>query len=470
MIFLIQDIKHLLEFWDKTKEDKKYNDNWRILISGNQKQNWPVNKKLVQKQLSVNHQNVIRLLEEDGFDGNPVLEGQWGAVKKYLDITGWPSSYDILRISDFFHISFIQTTLLCLKTSFEKSLIKNPNSPHENTAKMQYAEDYINKAAESLADNIDQLKFKIKTRDFRSLIQLFDLFDEYYKLPFNYEKFRELVLSLFNQKVILMSIFAKDFGDIDDIFNDKFIIKSQNKESAVLFTLKVQWLDTQDDLADRIEDLNHILKQYGINIKDWRTGASDIFNQKILVDLIRNFKKESLEDTLDIQSQIDLIDSIFNQVNSGFYNKELYPITTTFFTQQKPITQLFTISNIEQSNSFYAMESFNIQSLKDFESSRNETFINLSSAQKIKVLEKDIKSMSLLIDSIDSQIEDIRSIYETAIINSDENSTLLFKEQLSQKLKESLDEAINEYTRTNETQINLGNYEMLLRLKELVNK
>jgi hypothetical protein len=464
MYFLSQDLKHLCEFWDQSRNDQNFNDDWRIMISGSQKKNWPVHKKLIQQQLAADHTNTIRLLEQDGFDGNPVMNLKWPAIKKYLDITGWPSSYDILRISDFFHLSFVQTLKLCLKASFERSLLKDNDTPYENAVQIQYARNYIDKKLIEFTKNIDSLKFKIYTRDFRTLQELFLLMNEYYVLHFDFERFKALVVILVEQKHLLLSIFSNDSTDIANEFNKRLQHKSKEKHSATLLTLKVQWLDVKDDLTEKIGELNHILKRYGIDIREWQTGASGIFSNKLFVDLIQIIRHLPEDDYIDSKTQNDLITGIFNTPESVFFNRELFSITSTFFNLDSTGSKLFTFTSFGKSASV-RLASDRINYINDFNRTENHEFIAANLNQRIEILKKEIQSMSLFLEVIQKQIQDISETRVFLSLDRKKDSTSIVMQNLSMKYLENINQAIAEIIERNETQIDLNHYEILLMLK-----
>lgn len=294
MILFQHDIKHLCEFWNYSKKDNNFDDRWRHLVSSSQRTNWPINSKLRQQQLAVDHENFIRLLPEDGFDGKPVFEGKWSAIKKYLETSGWPSVITSLRFGDFFHLNIIQTLILSIKASFEKALLQLPDTAITNIAKIHYEEKAIETLTENFVTNAEELKFKLDIRDFRNTSDLFIFFKEYYLLDIEFQEFVVLIKDILGRNLHLISIFSKDTQDFINTtkYSDKRN-QNSNSEQSVSIVLKLKWADRKIDLKDKMEDLNTLLEEYGIMIKEWSSSLETPYNyylqsnemiQRIIID------------------------------------------------------------------------------------------------------------------------------------------------------------------------------------------
>ncbi|MBN2612322.1 MAG: hypothetical protein JXB00_12245 [Bacteroidales bacterium] len=411
MVLFQHDIKHLCEFWDISKKDEKFLDDWRFYVTTGQKKYWPANRKLRQQQLAIDHENFIRLLAEDGYDDNAVFDGKWSAVKKYLETSGWPSAIIILRCSEFFHLNILQTVILCLKTSFEKEILNLPDTNIDNVAKMLFANETIDQVTDFYLSDIDRIKFKLDLRDFRDFEDMYNLLKEFYPTIVDLDSFRELIKKILVEKIHLESIFSKKTREFQGRW-DYLDIRKQGelREKSAFIVLKIQWADRKLELADKVDELNRLLEDYGIMVKEWSKNVELPYNYFIETNKIIE-KLNNVTTSFNNEADTRLKDDGFS-VEKSLIRLDVKNITSTLDSN---IRQLYADSivgsalplfdSIASGGSILSFSGQPVDELLKVSSIPDSVFPGNVLKEKIYNARQEIEMLDKVIDLVKSQVK-----------------------------------------------------------------
>ncbi len=481
MVLFQHDIKHLCEFWDISKRDEKFIDDWRFYITPGQKVYWSVDQKLRQQQLAIDHENFIKLIAEDGYDDNPVFDGKWSAVKKYLETSGWPSAVTLLRCAEFFHLNTLQSVILCLKTSFEKEILNLPDSSIDNVAKMLFADMTIEKVTQTFLSDINQIKFKLDLRDFRDIEDLFQLMSEFYPALTDIEIFRELIRDILKEKLHLESIFSRKTREFLSSRNTLDIRKQgELREKSAFIVLKIQWADRKLELADKVDELNKLLEGYGILVKEWSKNVELPYNYFIetnrIVQRLQNSKglRGSAKDRTGFNAD-------GSEHNKSFTKLDLKKIALGLDSKIRKLYADSVVSNalplfdsIASGNSILDYSEQAVDELLKIKRIPDSSFPGKSLSEKIINAKEEISMLEKVLKIVESQLETIKKSEHYKTVRLHTSNSDFYRKQFLDIAKENIHTAleINESQKesiissADSEDINLLNKKILIELEK----
>ncbi len=247
----------------------------------NQKKAWPQNRKLSQRTLENGHSNCLKLLQEDGYDGDPVFSEN-ANVRKFFDNENrrWPASQeDIVRFGIFVHLDFYRSISLCLKAQWEKFYLKNINlTDNINQLGWEYDPDGAN-IEEILTDRQEKtseysIDFNIGLEKQADEASLFQFLEKYYPAEtsgYSLEQFSILIQDMIMRKMHLFPI--------DSLEVAKFITEEQKSRSILqqastiqandLWLKKSQWIQIEKDVANELFRLESYRLAQENDIQQW---------------------------------------------------------------------------------------------------------------------------------------------------------------------------------------------------------
>ncbi len=247
----------------------------------NQQKAWPQNRKLSQRTLENGHPNCLKLLQEDGHDGDPVFSEN-ANVRKFFDNENrrWPASQeDIVRFGVFVHLDFYRSISLCLKAQWERYYLKNINlTDNINQLGWEYDPDGAN-IEEILTERQEKtaeysIDFTIGLEKQADETSLHHFLEKYYPAEtsgYSLEQFKILIQDMIMRK---MHLFA-----IDSLEVAKFITEEQKSRSILqqastiqandLWLKKSQWIQIEKDVSNELFRLESYRLAQENDIQQW---------------------------------------------------------------------------------------------------------------------------------------------------------------------------------------------------------
>ncbi|MFA5285224.1 MAG: hypothetical protein WC347_06480 [Smithellaceae bacterium] len=255
------------------EEMSQYLEGWKANIDAteNQKKIWPQTRKLPQKAIGYDTENCLKLLVEDGFDGQPVGTAPVATARHYFwdnQEHVWIPDRDLIRFGIFFHLNFFKILALVLKGQWERYFSKEMN-------KNKDGRDLFDILRRSPKDAMElSPRFKPGMNRTSDKKKLYGFFEEHgglaSKAGYDEEKFNILI-----DQMILSYCYL--FGSCSPELDD-FIKKQREEQTALLaasddlneefWIKKCSWLELQNDLGNRLLELeNNRLKVANVKQK-----------------------------------------------------------------------------------------------------------------------------------------------------------------------------------------------------------
>ena len=224
-----------------------------------QKRRWPQNRKLTRPVLGYNSPDCLRLLPEDGLDGEPVGSVAKNTARHYFwdnEDHKWPPDRDIIRLGRFFQLDFFQSLALVLKGQWEQYFAKTVwKDFNEGRNLLDMLRDSIEKARKLSSDFFRDLQEK-SVESFPYLGELYRLFDDHYDfglfMEYDEKKFEALINQMIMSHVHLAGSESPEL--ISFIEKQKteqeYLREASKQESEAFWVAKCCWLELENEVGN----------------------------------------------------------------------------------------------------------------------------------------------------------------------------------------------------------------------------
>lgn len=243
---------------------KEYNDSFKEesgegCYPKKQREIWaPINRynAITQKIMGCDSEGCLRLLEECGYDGEPVCSQTASSIRKWFELTNghtFPPQRDVLRLAIFLCFDFYETLHFVLKSDFEKFLIES--DPNWNYLSGDSYIDIITRY--NSEGKKDELEKKIqgyhKSLDYNTLHLLFE---EHWQMAsstgYSQRNFKTLVDDLFRERLLFYENTSEKIGNFSR-YQQELIEQTRfgtPEEQDVLWQCRGRWQTLQDSLDE----------------------------------------------------------------------------------------------------------------------------------------------------------------------------------------------------------------------------
>jgi hypothetical protein len=232
-----------------------------------QRRCWPQDRGLGQEALGCDHENCLRLLMEDGFDGEPVGSVPARSVRGYFQSDGghpWLPDRDLVRFGAFFHLGFFRILALVLKGQWERSFSSDLSWSRRGCTSEGALETSV--------------RFKPGLNGSADKTELYRLFEENGRLASSEGYDGEQFGTLIDQMILSdCHLFGTCSPELDDFIARQ---KEEQKEAAgaalnlseEFWIKKCVWIELQNEAGDKLLELeNYRLKAANVNSKWLKT-------------------------------------------------------------------------------------------------------------------------------------------------------------------------------------------------------
>ncbi len=242
------------EYNQNCKDDKEQRRYPKI-----QRETWaPTNryKAITHKIIGCDDPQCLRLLQECGYDGQPVSSQTSSTIRKWFELTNghkFPPQRDIIRLAIFLCLDFFETIHFVLKAAFEEYLVTNdPQWTYlSGDSYIEILSGYNEDSNEkSLKGVIEEFH---KNLDYRSLYWAFE--EQWHMASsagFTREHFKTLIDDIFKERLMTYenaSEKIKNFSEYQQGLIEQLKFGTP-EEQDVLWRCRGRWQTLQDDLNE----------------------------------------------------------------------------------------------------------------------------------------------------------------------------------------------------------------------------
>ncbi|HOF02240.1 MAG TPA: hypothetical protein PK385_12730 [Spirochaetota bacterium] len=322
MTLIFQEMEALLSGWKDSANVTEFQSKY-----------WPRDKQLKHEYLGNSDENSLKLLKEDGWDGEIVGSVTSQTARNYFCSLNrdaqeiiLPPDRDIIRISCFFGLSFIRANILILKAQFEKycSVLGDRRGieGYEDSANIlcELIDNY--NLCKELATNFNPGMNKRLPED-----KLFEIFEEHNnwatKEKYDYDKYKLLLQTMIITGIFLYPINGPEVNKFELNQNKEVeILSKANKSLEEEFWIKkLEYIQIQRDLENELYELeNYRLRNKNIEAKFLKKYGELFYNLKSIkverdiITLMIEIKQAAPEITLSesrekLQEKIQSLDT-----------------------------------------------------------------------------------------------------------------------------------------------------------------
>ena len=264
----IEDLRYRTDEYNNsfnTEEESRYPKKQKELWAPKDR-----NKAITQSSFGYDHENCLRLIAENGYDGEPVSSRRINTARRWFEDSkdhNFPPQKDVLRMGIFFCLDFYTLLHWVLKADFEEYLIKGD-------------EDFKVNVGESVLTIIEKYNvnerslFQAKLKEFQKSLDkrtLYQLFEDHWQLAstevLNFKNFSAVIDDFFGEDLIYYENHSEKITNFAN-YQKSIISVSQfgsNDDQETLWRYRGIW-------QTLIEDLDSIY----IDIENTRLKNADI--------------------------------------------------------------------------------------------------------------------------------------------------------------------------------------------------
>ncbi|OAD18852.1 hypothetical protein THIOM_005542 [Candidatus Thiomargarita nelsonii] len=270
---LNEDIDSLLNRWPENE------------ASAAQQACWPQTQSLQHKHLGIDNPDCLRLLAEDGWDGEPVFSGAYFWNNDHR----WPPDRDLIRLGIFFQMAFERTLAMVLKGQWERFFEKESRIDNNGGKNREWAHSFqqlnLLEALVAFPEEAKQLSLEFNPGYGRcaNAEALFDLFEQHKHAATEAGYDRAKFNTLINQMIMAHAHLLGNHSPELDAFiaerhKEQALIKdSSQEEQDEFWRSKLIWLEQQNILENWLLQLeNQRLKNANIHQK-WAATFGELF-------------------------------------------------------------------------------------------------------------------------------------------------------------------------------------------------
>ena len=402
----IEDLRYRTDEYNNsfnTEEESRYPKKQRELWAPKNR-----NKAITQSSFGYDHENCLRILAENGYDGEPVSSRKVNTARRWFEDSqdhNFPPQKDVLRMGIFFCLDFYTLLHWVLKADFEEFLIKGDEEFKVNAGEsvLMIIEKY----------NVKEISlFQSKLKEFQKNLDkrtLYQLFEDHWQLA------STEVLNFKNFSVV-----------IDDFFKEDLIYYENHSEKIVNFANYQKEIIREFQFGSN-DDQETLWRYRGI----WQTLTEDLDSIYIEIENTR-LKNADIEQNY-LKKFGTLIIELTEQENEIKLNNERYSVvlrSPKYQTKEEIKEQVFeTLEKLKQ----------NLVDLKLKEASaKRNSLMDEWKSQGIPVSPEQLAREK---EQCKKEIRDIRKMIHPDILMHDPVYAKLSKEQ-QEELKDILIEAL----------------------------
>ncbi|BBB48892.1 hypothetical protein Pelsub_P2123 [Pelolinea submarina] len=247
----IEDLRYRTDEYNdsfNTEEENRY--------PKKQKELWaPINrnKAITQSSFGYDHENCLRLLAENGYDGEPVSSRKMNTARRWFEDSkdhNFPPQEDVLRMGIFFCLDFYTLLHWVLKADFEEFLIKG-----DEEFKVNVGESIL--AIIEKYNLNEKLIFQSKLKEFQKSLDkrtLYLLFEDHWHLAstevLNFKNFSAVIDDFFKEDLIYYENYSEKITNFAN-YQKEIIRESQfgsNDDQETLWRYRGIWQTLTEDL------------------------------------------------------------------------------------------------------------------------------------------------------------------------------------------------------------------------------
>lgn len=251
----VDDMKNRIEEYNDSFKD----ENDKCSYPKKQREIWaPIDryKAITQKVMGCDSDDCIRLLEECGYDGEPVCSQTASSIRKWFELTNghtFPPQKDVVRLAIFLCLDFYETLHFVLKSDFEKYLVEN-DPDYKYMSGDSYLDIITRNNTEGNKDEMEN-KIQIYHHDL-NCDALYWLFEEHWRMTsssgYNRMNFKTLIDDMFRERLLYYentSEKIKNFSKYQQEIIEQMKFGTP-AEQEVLWQSRGSWQTLQDKLDD----------------------------------------------------------------------------------------------------------------------------------------------------------------------------------------------------------------------------
>lgn len=237
-----------------------------------QKKCWPQNRELTREAIGCDHEHSLRLLIEDGLDGQPVGTVPVRIVKHYFQDNEehiWMPDRDLIRLGVFLHLGFFKTLALVLKGQWERFSLKQMSGKKEGSTPQKAMEISV--------------RFKPGLNGCADKKKLYRLFEENGGLASSEGYDNDQFGILVDQMILsYCHLFETCSRELDDFIkrqkeDQKAAADATEDLSEAFWIKKCVWIELQNEVGDKLLELeSYRLKAAKVNDK-WIKTFGHVF-------------------------------------------------------------------------------------------------------------------------------------------------------------------------------------------------
>ena len=310
-------MKYISFIEDLRYRTEEYNDSFAIgeetRYPKKQKEIWAPknrNKAITQSSFGYDHENCLRLLAENGYDGKPVSSRKINTTRRWFEDSkdhNFPPQKDVLRMGIFFCLDFYTLLHWVLKADFEEYLIKGDEQFKLNVGEsvLIILEKYNQK---------EQSVFQSKLKEFQKDLNkkaLYLLFENHWHLAsteiLHFKNFSALIDDFFmenliyyenhSEKILNFANYQKEiikesqFGSIDD---QETLWRYRGIWQTLIEDLDSIYIDIENTRLKNADIEQNYLKKFGTLIVELTEQENEItLNNERLSVVLRSAKYKS---------------------------------------------------------------------------------------------------------------------------------------------------------------------------------
>ncbi len=247
----IEDLRYRTDEYNdsfNTEEENRYPKKQKELWAPKNR-----NKAITQSSFGYDHENCLRLLAENGYDGEPVSSRKMNTARRWFEDSkdhNFPPQTDVLRMGIFFCLDFYTLLHWVLKADFEEFLIKGDEEFKVNVGEsiLVIIEKY-NLNEKSL--------FQSKLREFQKNLDkrtLYQVFEDHWHLAsteiLNFKNFSAVIDDFFKEDLIYYENHSEKITNFAN-YQKEIIRESQfgsNDDQETLWRYRGIWQTLTEDL------------------------------------------------------------------------------------------------------------------------------------------------------------------------------------------------------------------------------
>lgn len=282
IITLNEDLDTLLQNWPAN-----------VHITAAQQKRWPASKPLQHKQLGMDEPECLRLLVEEGGDGESVFSVKERTTAAFFWNSDhrWPGDNDLIRAGRFFHLELERTLALVLKGQWERFFEVESRIDMEGKTKRKWASRFqslpLLEALKTFVAEACQLSLEFnpglgRGADATGLFELFESLNGYAShAGYDGNNFKTLIHEMIMGYMHLFGINSPELLDFTaKKRKERELLKqASHSEQDDFWRAKLVWLASRRELENWLLTLeNERLKAANLNQK-WLAHFGELYQQ-----------------------------------------------------------------------------------------------------------------------------------------------------------------------------------------------